>query len=42
MVMGALDDVDRIDLHVTEVLYGGRGRERSCAEWGARIEPLRP
>jgi len=40
MVVAALDDVDGVDLHVTEMLDGCRRRGRSLAERLARVEPL--
>ena len=41
LVMASLDDVDRVDLHVTEVLDGGAHRPRAIAERRGLIEPLR-
>src|SRR6266702_6622022 len=40
MVVGALDDVDGVDLDVAEMLYRGRRRLRSLPERRRDIEPL--
>ena len=39
-MVGALDDVDRVDLHVAEVLDGGAHRRRSGAERRFGVEVL--
>jgi len=39
-VVAALDDVDGVDLHVTEVLHRGAGRLGAGAEGRKRIQPL--
>src|SRR5690606_12027446 len=40
MVVRALDDVDRVDLHIAQMLDGGAGRLRPGAEGRGRVEPL--
>src|SRR5690606_12011470 len=42
VVVAALDHVDGVDLHVTEMLDGGPGRRRAGPERLAGVEPLRP
>jgi hypothetical protein len=41
VVMAALDHVDGVDLHITEVLDGRRRRRRPLSERRLRVEPLR-
>ena len=40
MVVAALDHVDRVDLHVAEMLDGEAGRLGPVAERRGRVEPL--
>ena len=40
MVVAALDDVDGVDLHVTQMFDRGHRRLRPVAERRARVEPL--
>ena len=40
MVVAALDDVDGVDLHITEMFDRGRRRGRPVAERRARVQPL--
>ncbi len=40
MVVGALDNVDGVDLHITQMFHRGSRRLRPLAEWHWRVEPL--
>jgi hypothetical protein len=42
VVMAALDDIDRIDLKIAEMGYGGRRRLRPGAEGLGRVKALSP
>jgi hypothetical protein len=41
VVMATLDHVDRVDLHIAEMLYCGARRLRPAAERRWNVEPLR-
>jgi len=40
VVMAALDDVDRVDLHIAKMVDGGGDRLRSISERSRRVELL--
>src|SRR5262249_55532289 len=42
VMMAALDDIDRVDLHVTQVLHRSACGLRTVAEWHGGLKPLRP
>src|SRR5262249_36733207 len=42
VMMAALDDIDRVDLHVTQVLHRSAWCRRTVAEWRGGLKPLRP
>src|SRR5215470_4902170 len=42
VMMAALDHIDRVDLHVTQVLHRRAGGLGTVAEWRFGLKPLRP